>query len=160
MSLEHGLGSLGGLSLLQSWDGIAVPCGVHAPPCLLQLPEPSQDISSWASAPMSCLCPSCVLRCWVSTKTTETLPRAFLQFRVQQHPSWGPLPPDSSRITQSGTCLPKPRGESLPPSHDCSPRDPSLAFHCPPPTINCTRTLEKRKVHCCGLVNPLAGMLS
>lgn len=47
-------------------------------PCLLQLPKISQHISSWASAPMSCLCPPSVPQCWVPTKKMEMLPGAFL----------------------------------------------------------------------------------
>lgn len=33
-----------------------------------------------------CLCPPCVLQCWVSTRTMEMFPGAFLQCRVRQHP--------------------------------------------------------------------------
>jgi len=83
-------------------------------PYLHWLPKPSQHISSPSSPPTSCLSPPCVLQCGVSTKTMEMLPRAFLQFTVQQHPSWGPLPPDSSWITQSGTKTQRRRPSSIP----------------------------------------------
>lgn len=129
MSPGHGSGAPGGLSLSHSWAGIAVPCRVHDPLASLSSPNPprTSPLGHLSPNPVSALPVCCNVEFPPAQWRCSQEP--FSNSGCNSIPPWGPLPPTSSLITPSGTYLPKPRRESLPPSCGCSSREPSPTFH-------------------------------